>query len=96
MSGLSRALCNPFYILGLTPSARAAEITLRYRALVGALREGRTLSFRTPHGMRPIDASLLAFAHSELRDPDRRLAHEIRFVPVRTAKPQLAVVGGGR
>lgn len=92
MSGLSWVVCNPFYVLGLTPAARAAEVTLRYRALVRDLRGGRRPTFTTPHGVRPLDAALLAFAHRELRDPDRRLEHELRYVPTRTAKPRLSVV----
>ena len=92
VSPLTRVVCNPFYVLGLTPSARAAQVTLRYRALRGDLRRGRSLTFETPIGVLPLSDDLLARAHTELRDPDMRLEHELRYVPTKGRKPSLRVV----
>lgn len=91
-SNLHRAVCNPFYVLGLTPAARAAQITLRYRALQSTLGRGQTLTFSTPIGEERLDADLLARAHTELRDPDLRLEHELRYVPAKRRGPSLHVV----
>ncbi len=88
----ARAVCNPFYVLGLTPAARAAQVTLRYRALQSDLGRGRPLTFDTPIGVEPLDAELLARAHTELRDPDLRLEHELRYVPARRVRSGLQVV----
>ena len=92
VSGLARVVCNPFYVLGLTPAARAAQVTLRFRALRSDLRRGRSLTFTTPLGPQPLDLELLGLAYVELRDADMRLEHELRFVPVRGRKPSLSVV----
>ncbi len=91
-SNLVRAVCNPFYVLGLTPAARAAQITLRYRALQSDLRLGQTVTFATPIGEEVLDAELLTRAHTELRDPDLRLEHELRYVPAKRLEPRLRVV----
>ena len=91
-SSLVRAVCNPFYVLGLTPAARAAQVTLRYRALQCDLGRGEALTFATPIGTRPLDAELLTHAHTELRDPDLRLEHELRYVPAKRVRPGLQVV----
>ena len=92
-SGLARIVCNPFYVLGLTPAARAAQVTLRYRALQSDLRRGHTVRFSTPLGTRPLDAAMLSRAHAELRDPDLRLEHELRYVPTHVRSSRLSVVG---
>lgn len=89
---LVRAVCNPFYVLGLTPAARAAQVTLRYRALQSDLSRGETLTFATPIGAQTLDAELLTRAHTELRDPDLRLEHELRYVPAKRPKPGLRLV----
>ncbi len=91
-SGLARVVCNPFYVLGLTPAARAAQVTLRFRALRSDLRRGRSLTFATPIGAQPLDLELLGLAYVELRDADLRLEHELRYVPVKGRKPSLTVV----
>ena len=91
-SGLARAVCNPFYVLGLTPAARDAQVTLRYRALQRDLGQGRTVTFHTPIGVERLDAELLERAHTELRDPDIRLEHEIRYVPAKQVRSSLRIV----
>jgi len=91
-SSLVRAVCNPFYVLGLTPAARAAQVTLRYRALQSDLGAGQTLTFATPIGTERLNAELLARAHTELRDPDLRLEHELRYVPAARLRSGLQVV----
>ncbi len=94
-SSLVRAVCNPFYVLGLTPAARAAQITLRYRALQSDLGRGQALTFATPIGTEPLNAELLTRAHTELRDPDLRLEHELRYVPAKRPSSGLQVVPSG-
>ena len=89
---LVRAVCNPFYVLGLTPAARAAQVTLRYRALQSDLNRGLALRFATPIGSEPLDAELLTRAHAELRNPDLRLEHELRYVPAKGLRSGLQVV----
>ncbi|MCR9160592.1 MAG: hypothetical protein ACE37F_21235 [Nannocystaceae bacterium] len=85
-------MCNPFYVLGLTPTARAAQVTLRFRALRSDLRRGRSLTFTTPIGTQPLDLGLLGIAYAELRDADLRLEHELRYVPVRGRTSVLSIV----
>ncbi len=90
--GLSQVVRNPFYVLGLTPAARRAEVALRYRALKDGLRRARPLAFETPHGTQSLDDDTLERAFAELRDPDLRLEHELRFVPAGSRNTNLQIV----
>ncbi|MEM6291866.1 MAG: hypothetical protein AAGA54_11395 [Myxococcota bacterium] len=98
-TGLDRAVCNPFYVFGLTPAARRSEITLRYRALKDTVQTTPSMTFETPIGPQPLDSSTLEQAYAELRDADARLEHELRYVPLRGQVRALSVVrdsGGER
>lgn len=70
---------NPFYILGLHPLATRAEIERQGQKLLGMLEVGvKSASFYpTPLGKQPRDPELIRFAMAELRDPQRRLTHEV-------------------
>ncbi len=83
---------NPFYVFGLTPAARPAEIALRYRALQAQLRQSRPIAFETPAGFLPLDEGTLERALTDLRDPDARLEHELRYVPAARRKTTLKIV----
>ncbi len=90
--GLDRVVRNPFYVLGLTPSALDSDISVRHGSLDAKLRGGRPLPYQTPLGPRTLDSELLDWAIRELRDPDRRLVHELRYVPLPTPRSGLRVV----
>jgi hypothetical protein len=73
---------NPFHVLELTPSATRAEIERAAQRLLGSLELCVTSAgaYRTPLGSLPRSPELVRWAASELRDPERRLAHELWFV----------------
>ncbi len=70
---------NPFYILGLAPASTRAEIERQGQKLLGMLEVGMKQAARypTPLGPFPRDAGLVRQAMAELREPDRRLLHEL-------------------
>jgi hypothetical protein len=77
--GPARITDNPFYVLGLPPTASRAEVEREGQKLLGMLEIGlqRASSYDTPLGPRPRDAERVRAAMAELRDPDRRLSHEL-------------------
>lgn len=87
---------NPFYVLGLRPGATRAEVEREGQKLLGMLELGLSAARRydTPLGPRPRDAERVRWAMAELRDPARRLQHEVwaRLPPQAVAAP--AVDGG--
>jgi hypothetical protein len=70
---------NPFYVLGLRPSATVVETEREAQKLLAMLQlelaEART--YRTPLGTHDRDADKVRRAVAELRDPARRVVHEI-------------------
>jgi hypothetical protein len=70
---------NPFYVLGLRPTATRAEIEREGQKLLGMLELGLTSAARyeTPVGPMERDADKVRRAMAELRDPERRLEHEL-------------------
>lgn len=70
---------NPFLILGLDPRCTRAEIEREGRKLLDMLKLGlaNSQSYETPLGPRERDAESVRRAMSELRDPDKRLIHEL-------------------
>ncbi|MCK6545854.1 hypothetical protein L6R52_08295 [Myxococcota bacterium] len=70
---------NPFYVLGLRPSATRAELEREGQKLLGMLELGLdgAKEYVTPLGTFPRTAELVRTALAELRDPERRLVHEI-------------------
>jgi hypothetical protein len=69
---------NPFLVLGVEPSAAAAEIERQGQRLLSELAAGLdgARRYATPLGARERTPELVRSAIAELRDPARRLAHE--------------------
>jgi len=70
---------NPFYVLGLKPNATRAEVEREGQKLLGMLELGLQSAARytTPMGSAPRTADKVRRAMAELRDPERRLEHEL-------------------
>lgn len=70
---------NPFYVLELPVTAGRADIERQGQKLLGMLELGlkQAASYRTPLGSFPRTAEQIREAMADLRDPDRRLAHEL-------------------
>jgi curved DNA-binding protein CbpA len=78
-SSLERVRDNPFYVLGLRPDASRVEIEREGQKLLGMLELSLQSAARyaTPLGSMERTADKVRRAMAELRDPDRRLEHEI-------------------
>jgi len=70
---------NPFYILGIDVGAARVAIEREGQKLLGMLELGlsQARTFSTPLGIFSRDADQVRWAMSELRDPARRLGHEL-------------------
>ena len=70
---------NPFFVLGLPVTATRAEVEREGTKLLGMLELGLSsaTTFATPMGRMPRTAEDVRAAMAELRDPDKRLAHEL-------------------
>jgi curved DNA-binding protein CbpA len=70
---------NAFHVLGLRPSASRAEIEREGQKLLGLLELGiqSAASYPTPAGKAKRTADKVRQAMADLRDPERRLEHEI-------------------
>lgn len=77
--GTARIAANPFYILELSPRCSAVEVERQGKKLLAMLELGlvEAESYDTPFGVRPRSADAVRLAMAELRDPDRRLLHEL-------------------
>jgi len=79
---------NPFYVLGLPPSATRAEVEREGQKLLGMieLKLARAAQYATPVGPGERTADKVRRAMAELRDPERRLEHELwaRLEPAST------------
>lgn len=86
---------NPFYILGVPTTASRAEVERQAQKLIGMLEMGLKAAARytTPLGPFPRTADLVRQAADELRDPSRRLLHELwaALPPEPLASPAPAV-----
>lgn len=81
---------NPFYLLGLPPSASRAEIERQGQKILSLLELGakQGATYATPLGRFPRDADQVRQAMAELRDPSRRLLHEVwAALPAETPVP---------
>lgn len=74
-----RILENPFHVLGLPPTATRGEVEREAAKWIGMLELGHAGAgeYATPLGPRTRTTELVRWAAAELRDPDRRLAHEL-------------------
>lgn len=70
---------NPFYVLELRPDCSRAEVERAGQKLIGMLELELSAahSYRSPLGRHRRSPELVRMAMSELRDPNRRLLHEL-------------------
>jgi curved DNA-binding protein CbpA len=88
--GSSLVAENPFYVLGLPATATRAEIERQGQKLLGMLDLNLRPAtvYTSPLGEHERTPDLVRQALSELRDPDRRLAHEVwASLPARPLPP---------
>jgi curved DNA-binding protein CbpA len=78
-AALERVRENPFYVLGLRPDATRAEIEREGQKLLGMLELTlhSAARYATPVGPAERTADKVRRAMAELRDPERRLEHEM-------------------
>ena len=74
-----RILHNPFYVLGLPVAASRVEVEREGQKLLGMLALGLSAActYDTPLGPAPRTPEAVREAMAELRDPERRLIHEL-------------------
>jgi hypothetical protein len=88
---LDRFAENPFYVLGLRPGCTRAEVEREGQKLLGMLELGLSAArdYQTPIGPRPRTADAVRLAMAELRDPAKRLIHELwaRLPPTAAPPP---------
>lgn len=93
-----RFLENPFVVLGLAPDATRAEVEGAGQKLLAMLElgVGGAARVRTPYGEAPRTADDVRRAMAELRDPERRLEHELwaRAAGVEVTVDDEAVIPG--
>lgn len=75
---LAHQLANPFLVLELHPEADRETVERQGAKLLAMLAAGLAAASRyaTPLGPRQRTPELVRAALAELRDPDKRLAHE--------------------
>jgi hypothetical protein len=75
----ARLAGNPFYVLGLRPDCARAEVEREGQKLIGMLELelSSATTYRSPVGVHRRTPELVREAMAELRDPNRRLLHEL-------------------
>jgi hypothetical protein len=75
----ARILENPFYVLALRPNATRVEVERQGQKLMGMLELGlaSAATYITPIGPAERTTDKVRHALAELRDPERRLVHEL-------------------
>lgn len=70
---------NPFYVLGLRPECSRAEMEREGQKLLAMLELSieAARTYKTPLGPMPRTADRVRQAMAELRDPQKRLVHEL-------------------
>lgn len=90
---LERIRDNPFYVLGLRPTAARMEIEREGQKLLGMLelKLASAAIYQTPVGPGVRTPEKVREAMAALRDPERRLAHELwaRLDPTPEPRPEL-------
>ena len=78
-SALLRIRDNPFYVLGLRPDATRVEIERQGAKLLGMLelKLRSAMTYPTPIGPAERTPDKVRKAMADLRDPERRLGHEL-------------------
>ncbi|MBI4814723.1 MAG: hypothetical protein HY791_00615 [Deltaproteobacteria bacterium] len=79
-AGVERLASNPFYVLGIPITATSMEIEREAQRILAMLELGLAAakSYETPLGARERSKDLVREAMAELRDPRKRLIHELR------------------
>ena len=79
MTARSRIADNPFYILGLAPDCTRMEFEREGHKLLSMLelRLSAARTYSTPFGSIERTPELVREAMAELRDPQKRLGHEL-------------------
>jgi hypothetical protein len=74
-----RLALNPFYVLELPPDCVRVDVERQGQKLLGmlALNLAAAKTYATPVGPRPRTEELVRQAMAELRDPDKRIGHEL-------------------
>lgn len=77
--GRRRLADNPFHVLGLRPDCARAEVEREGQKLLAMLELGLSAArtYASPLGVHERSAEQVREAMAELRDPDRRLLHEL-------------------
>jgi hypothetical protein len=91
-----RILHNPFYVLGVPVQASRAEVEREGQKLLGMLALGLSAActYDSPLGPAPRTPEAVREAMAELRDPERRLIHELwARVPAIDAAASIAGAG---
>jgi hypothetical protein len=88
-NGREKLAHNPFYVLGVSTDAGRVEIEREGQKLLGMLELGLSAAKHaaTPLGKIERSAELVRVALAELRDPEKRLRHELRA----RLKPELVL-----
>ena len=79
MSELEQRARNPFYVVGVPVSATSVQIEREGQKLIAMLELGLSAAktFSTPLGSRTRTKEDVRAALAELRDPKKRLVHEL-------------------
>jgi hypothetical protein len=95
--GAARWLRNAFYVLDLRPSAERAEVERAGGKLLSMLQVGlaRARWYVTPLGDVERTPEAVREAMAELRDPDRRLMHELWATLPSEERPPAESASGG-
>jgi hypothetical protein len=90
-NAVDRIRDNPFYVLGVKPDATRAEIEREGQKLLGMLELGlkSAATYATPVGPGARTDDKVRRAMADLRDPERRLGHELwaRLEPAAAVTP---------
>ncbi len=76
---MSRIAANPFFVLGLRPDCGRADVEREGQKLLAMLEVGLSpaRTYPSPLGVHERSAERVREAMAELRDPERRLIHEL-------------------
>jgi len=79
MSERNHLLDNPFFVLGLAPSATRLEVERAGQKLLAqlAIQVASAKTYATPAGPRDRDEEKVRLALAALRDPEQRVRHEL-------------------
>ncbi|MEZ4452364.1 MAG: hypothetical protein R3B09_23050 [Nannocystaceae bacterium] len=81
---------NPFYVLGVRPSASRLEIEREGQKLLGMIELGlrAASTYATPVGPRPRSADAVRGAMADVRAPERRILRELwATLPAEATRP---------